>query len=177
MQCTLSWRYPLFDRFQKLTSRSLTLCVQCSLCLGSGWLLFLCEMQRLQNPFFMVKIIRLPPVPKACGNTLVPEGSISLFSKGTVWKIAGVFQGAQYSESLSWPWWKDLMYLRLHQSEKELDQSLYKLRSMQLVVLQNPEQLGLTLLQLQDVAWQELLHNAQDLGQLGLLSLPRHTQT
>ena len=70
------------------------------------------------------------------------------------------------------------MYLRAHQSEKELDQSLYKLRSTQLVILQNIEQLGFTLLQLQDTAWQEPVPNArQDLGQSGLLSLPRHIQT
>jgi len=49
---------------------------------------------------------------------------------------------------------------------------------MQLVILQNAEQLGLMLLQLQDTAWQEQVPSARgDQGQSGLLSLPRHTQT
>lgn len=74
--------------------------------------------------------------------------------------------------------WKDLMYLGARQSEKELGKSLYKLRSTRLVILQNVEQLGFTRLQLWDTAWQEQVPNPWgDLGQLGLLSLPRHIQT
>ena len=95
------WRYSLFDGFPKLKRRSLTSCVQDGLCLGSTWLLLLCEMQRwLQNSFLRLKLSLYLLSPNTCGNTLVLEGSISLFSKGIAGKQQVSFKTSQYSESL-----------------------------------------------------------------------------
>lgn len=190
MQRTPLWRYSLFYVFPKLKWRSLTSCVQDGVHLGSVWLLLQCEMQRwLQNSFLRLKLSLYLLSPNTCGNTLVPEGSVSLFSKGTVGKIARVFQRVPVLRVTqptlverpgskgrkTWCTLGSLSTLRLSQSEKELDQSLYKLRSAQLVVLQNVEQRGFTLLQLRATARQEQVPSLRgDLGQPGLLSLRRH---
>lgn len=64
----------------------------------------------------------------------------------------------QQSELFNCPQWK-VPYLRVHQSEKDLGQSLYK--STQLVILQAAKQLGLTSPRLQGMALQEQVPSAQ----------------
>lgn len=171
---------------QTETKVILVSCVQDGLRLGRAWLLLLYEMQRwLQNSFLRLKLSLYLLSPNTCGNTLAPEGSISLFRKAQGENSKCLSRCSSTQSHSAGPGgktrvkgWKDLMYLGARQSEKELGKSLYKLRSTRLVILQNVEQLGFTRLQLWDTAWQEQVPNPRgDLGQSGLLSLPRHIQT
>lgn len=74
------------------------------------------------------------------------------------WKAASAFQDAPIIGAVKLPLVESPL-LRVHQSEKDLGQSLCK--STQLVILQTSEQLGLKSPRLQDMAMQEQVPSVQ----------------
>lgn len=86
-------------------------------------------------------------------------------------KAASAFQDAPIIRAVKLPLVESPL-LRVHQSEKDLGQSLWK--STQLVILQTAEQLGLKSPRLQDMALQEQVPSGQ--GTPGAVQTAQRTQ-